>query len=225
MGSESLFHKNKIRKEADLQRRKATKAPYETIWIICEDSKSVPYYFKECIKYFRLNAANVVIVPSKGSAPISVIEHAIETAKQTEGIDQIACVFDHDNHESFERAINTINNHKPKQKDKSKPKYLIITSIPCFEIWLLLHFRLTTKPFQPTKNKSAAELLISNLQKDIPTYTKNNTIWFNNLISRIDDAIKNAKQLDKQNKNDKFSNPSTKIHLLIEHLMNLKGSN
>lgn len=225
MGSESLFYKKKIRKEKDLQRRKSTKDPYETIWIICEDSKSVPYYFKECIRHFRLNTANVIVVPSKGSAPISVVEHAIKTGREIADIDQIACVFDQDNHESFERAINTISNHKPKQKDKSKPKYLIITSVPCFEIWLLLHYRLTTKPFLPARNKSAAELLISVLQKDIPNYTKNSTIWFTNLKDRIDDAIKNAKQLDKQNKSDEFSNPSTKIHLLIEHLRSLKGSN
>lgn len=80
VGSDQLFKKKKFRRTKDLARVKAKKAPYATIAIVCEDSQSSPAYFKELIKYFRLNTANVRIVPSKGSAPISVVDHAIERA-------------------------------------------------------------------------------------------------------------------------------------------------
>lgn len=46
-----------------------------------------------------LNTANVIIAPSKDSAPISVVKHSIEIAKNTSGIDHAACVFDCHNQE------------------------------------------------------------------------------------------------------------------------------
>jgi len=104
--SDKLFQKKKSRHKKDLARKEAKRSPYETILIACEDSKSSPNYLSEIRKYFRLNTANVIVMPSKGSAPISVVEYSIEIAKTMPQIDRIACVFDRDNHESYERAIN-----------------------------------------------------------------------------------------------------------------------
>src|SRR5580700_8687915 len=134
VGSDQSFQKKQFRKTKELSRRKAKKSPYATIAIVCEDSKSSPSYFNELKRHFRLNTLNVIVVPSKGSAPINVVEYSIEMAKNTPGIDHVACVFDRDTHESYERAVAKLKGFKPKRNDKSKPIYKAITSTPCYDI-------------------------------------------------------------------------------------------
>lgn len=224
MGSDQLFQKKKFRKSKELTRTKAKRSPYATIVIICEDSKSVPYYFNELKKHFRLNTANIHIIPSKGSAPISVVEHSVEIARSTSDIDYIACVFDRDHHESYERAVNKLKAVKPKKTDKSKPIYMTITSIPCYEIWLLLHFYYTTKAYNANGSRSSAENLIIELRKHLPSYTKNTNGWFGEIINKLEYAIKHAKQLKKYNLSTNSNNPSTNMHELVEFLIKLKNS-
>lgn len=222
VGSDKIFQKKKFRKAKELARQKAKKSPHETVQIICE-GKTEFGYLNKLVKFFRLNTANVIVVTSKGSAPISIVEHGIEIAKNTSNIDCITCVFDRDNHESYERAIKKIKDHSPKRNDKSKPKYKTITSAPCFEIWLLLHFFYTTKAYESSGNKSAADNLIIDLRKHLTTYAKNTLDWFDNLVCNLSIAIKNARQLQEYNNDTSSNNPATNIHELIEYLITLKN--
>ena len=222
VGSDQLFKKKKFRKAKELARSKAKKSPCATIAVVCEDKKSLPSYLKELIKYYRLNTANIIIVPSKGSAPINVVDHAIEMAKNTPGIDHVACVFDRDAHESYERAISKLNRLKPGRNDKSKPIYRAITSTPCYEIWLLLHFCYTTKAYHTSGTKSAGDKLVSDLCNYLASYKKNTTEWFREIINNLELAVKHAKQLKKHNYSTNSTNPSTDIHELVEFLIELK---
>ncbi len=184
--------------------------------------KSSSSYFKELKKHFRLNTANVIVVPSEGSAPISVVNHAIEMAKNTPDIDHVACVFDRDTHESFERALNRLNEFRPKRNDKSKPIYKAITSTPCYEIWLLLHFCYTTKSYSASGTKSAGDNLTTDLCKHLSSYKKNTIDWFDDIINNLEMAIKHAKQLQKYNSSTNSTNPSTNVHELVEFLIRLQ---
>lgn len=222
MGSDQLFKKKKFRTAKELARTKAKKSPYPTIAIVCEDSKSSPSYFNQLKKYFRLNTANIIVVSSKGSAPINVVNHAIEMAKNTPDIDHIACVFDRDTHESYERAVKKLNEVNLNRNDKSKPIYRAITSTPCYEIWLLLHFCYTTKGYSASGTKSAGDNLISDLLKYLASYKKNTAEWFSETINNLQIAIKNARQLHHHNISTKSTNPSTDIHELVEFLIGLK---
>ncbi|HDZ61640.1 MAG TPA: RloB domain-containing protein [Nitrospirae bacterium] len=80
-----------------------------------------------------------------GSSPISVVKHSKERyneEKRTgDAFDRVFCVFDKDSHESYTRALDEVEKAKPKNIFKA------ITSIPCFEYWLLLHYEFSTKPF------------------------------------------------------------------------------
>jgi hypothetical protein len=212
----------RFRTTKDLARNKAKKAPYKTALIVCEDSKSCPNYLQEVRKYYRLHTTNVIVVPSKGSAPISVVDHAIEIARTTPDIDYVICVFDRDAHASYTQAINKLQNHKPKRSDKSKPEFCAITSTPCYELWLLLHFRYSTKSYSPSGSKSAADNLIKDLLVELPSYLKSTTVWFNEIIDKQTKAITYAKQLQKHNETTQSTNPSTNMHQLIELLMNIK---
>jgi len=45
MGTDNLFHKRKAKKAVDLARRKALRAPYAKVLVVCEGEKTEPYYF------------------------------------------------------------------------------------------------------------------------------------------------------------------------------------
>lgn len=220
MGQDQLFHKNRERKNNELVRREASKAPYDTYLIVCE-GETERNYFIGLIKYYRLNVANVISIKAKGSAPINVIQHGINYSETHSNIDHVICVFDRDDHKTYHEAIKILENHKPSRGSKSKPVFQAITSSPCFEIWILLHFIYTSQEFGRTGNKSSADNLIKSLKNHFPEYTKANENLFSTLVTKLPQALKNAKKLLKENEETGSVSPETKIHLLVEKLMNL----
>lgn len=219
MGSDEIFHKIKKRTAKELARRAAKKSPYETVLIVCEGERTEVGYFKGLIKDKRLNTANVAVMPSaKGSAPISIVEFSIQIAENREGINRVFCVFDRDNHTSYELAFERLSSHKPNRKAKSKPLYQAIVSSPCFEIWLLLHFTYTTKTYSSAGNRSASDNLIADLRQYMPSYTKSVKGLFEQTSQHLEEAIMNAKKLKIDNAQTGSINPDTDVHILVKHL-------
>ncbi|MCD6198288.1 MAG: hypothetical protein J7K15_06905 [Deltaproteobacteria bacterium] len=54
MGTDNLFHKRKERKAESLRRRRAMKAPYDVILIVCEGEKTEPNYFSDWWQHRQL---------------------------------------------------------------------------------------------------------------------------------------------------------------------------
>lgn len=219
MGTENLFHLNKERKAKDLARRKSKKAPYESVLIICEGEKTEVNYFKNLIYAHRLNTANIEVKHCKKStAPISIVNHAIEQAREYPYLDRIYCVFDRDDHDSFNQAIKKLSDQQTKNK---KTKFFAITSTPCFEIWPLLHFKYTTKEFSRTQNNSACDNLLMELKYHLKDYEKNIPDLYDRLNKYLTVAFKNAKKLRQDNEETKNKNPSTDIDQMVSYLINI----
>lgn len=110
--------------------------PYDRVLIICEGSKTEPLYFIGIRNRYRLNLANVAVV-NEGSAPITVVKTALDHQNRElnlgEKYDVVFCVFDRDEHETFDEACALAKANKLK----------LARSWPCFEFWLLLHFGYT----------------------------------------------------------------------------------
>lgn len=223
MGSDNIFQKRKERRKTDLRRSAEKKSPYETVLIVCEGEKTEVNYFKGLIQNERLNTANIeVIYSEKGSAPIRIVECAIEKAETQEGLDRVFCVFDRDSHSSYELAINKIKRYKPGRKSKSKPLFEAIVSSPCFEIWILLHFEYTTKSYNRTEKHSSCDSLVTALKLHIPDYAKNIDNLYGKTKKYHKEAISNAKKLKNDNVQTKSTNPATNVDTLIQYLINLK---
>jgi len=90
MGTDNLFHRKKERKAELLRRRRAMKASYDVILIVCEGEKTEPNYFSELKKAFRLSNANVRIC-GRGADPLGVVNFAIESFRQEPEFDRIYC--------------------------------------------------------------------------------------------------------------------------------------
>jgi hypothetical protein len=113
----------------------AKKNPYDVILIICEGSKSEPYYFEGLKKQYRLSNANILITSAAGSDPLNIVKLA-QKELSSDHYDKIFCVFDRDGHKTFDEALKLAVNSEQGRSGRIK----CITSIPCFEVWVLLHF-------------------------------------------------------------------------------------
>lgn len=220
MGSDNLHHKRKARQAKDLARRKAKRAPYDRVLIVCEGSKTEPNYLQELIDYFELNSANVEIDGSSGSSPISVIRYAKrrydEEKKKNDSFDRVFCVFDKDTHASYEQAVAEIVNFRP------SGIYQAIPSVPCFEYWLLLHFEYSTKPYSSYGGKSACDCIIKDLKKYISEYAKGTKGLFNDLIHQTDQARAFSEKASREATGTGTDNPTTLMHKLVDYLIHLK---
>jgi hypothetical protein len=198
-------------------RRTPALEPYETVLIVCEGSKSEPSYFNRLRAVYRLSNANVRITPADGTDPMSIVLFA-EAEFERERYDRVFCVFDRDGHENFDAAV-----HQIEHSDRGRAgRFKAVTTWPCFEIWILLHFVFTSAPFNAAGNESSCERVIKALKQHFPNYAKGLKNIFDDLIPNLQRAIKHAQQLSRQNQKDGSVNPSTKVHDLVEYLVSLK---
>lgn len=113
--------------------------------------------------------------------------------------------------------------------DKSNKfcKIVVAPSIPCFEFWYLLHANQSTKPYGVIG--SPCDSVVKDLQQ-VPyfaSYSKSDCEGiYDKLSSRMNSAISNAKngiKLAKQNRYQLYQeDPSTRIYLVVEKLLELK---
>jgi hypothetical protein len=219
MGSEDLFHKRKARKAELHRRRMAKRAPYDRVLIVCEGEKTEPHYFSWLRNELGLNRANVVISDKKGGLdPKSLVEYAIDEYRKEPDFDHVYCVFDKDKHTTYQGALDKIRS----LPIRGKMKIHAITSVPCIEFWLLLHFTYTTSQYFAPLDASNCDLVILDLQRHIPGYEKGSKDFLPYIADKTDDAIRNAKQLEVFHQTSGTDNPSTKVYMLVEYLNGLK---
>lgn len=213
--------KRQERKSASLGRRprKCAREPYDVVLIVCEGEKTEPLYFDALKSELRLSNANIRICGKEcGSAPESVVEYALQEFKRDPIYDRVYCVFDKDRHPTYSAALDRI-------RTKRLPGKAIIeaiTSVPCFEFWLLLHFEDTARPYSAVGGNSAGDQIVSDLKQYMPSYEKGDGNAFELTSPMVEEAIKRAERLEKRQKEAGTDNPSTKVHHLVKYMRQLR---
>lgn len=222
MGSDDLFHKRKERGAASLRRKKARIAPYDRVLIVCEGSKTEPSYLREIRDAYRISTANIDICGEEcGSDPLSVVKYAIKKFLKDRDYDRVYCVIDRDKHATFNAAMEKID----QAKLGKGIKFIAIVSVPCFEFWILLHYRYTTRQFLAAGSASNGDLVVAELDRNkiIPGYKKGMRNIFSLTRDKLQIAIENSKKLQKHNSDTGTDHPATNMHELIEYLINLNN--
>lgn len=221
MGTDNLFYKRKAILAAKLVRRKSRRDPYDKVLIVCEGEKTEPNYFNGLKDHYGLNGTNVEVCGECDSDPHSIVEFARgryrEEKNAGDSFDRVYCVFDKDTHASYQQAIDQINRATP------KGIFFAITSVPCFEYWLLLHFQYTTKPYEPLPGNSAGNQLLTDLKAVMPDYKKEQKDTFSVLLGQLNFAKHNAERVLVACQSGHTDNPSTHVHELVEYLQQIKG--
>jgi hypothetical protein len=200
-------------------RRGPVREAYDYVLIVCEGSKSEPNYFNRLRHVYRLSSANVRITPANGSDPMSIVSFA-ERELVDAGYDRAFCVFDRDGHTNYAQAIQRISQSQLGQTNR----LVAIPSVPCFEVWVLLHFSYSTAPFTTVGNSSACDGVVREVRKHIPQYAKGLLTLFEIIEANIDQAIMHARRLAAHNAASGSTNPATQIHRLVDYLRGLRAS-
>jgi len=136
MGTDALFHKRKARRTKDLARRKASRAPYAKVLIVCEGRKTEPNYFTGLRDDYRLNSANVEITEEGDSTPEGVLAlaRARYQQEQTAGdpFDTVFCVFDKDDHAGYSRALARLSSIRPRgvfRDDRFGTRFRVLVAV------------------------------------------------------------------------------------------------
>lgn len=220
MAPDQLFHRRKAKKAAALRREAQKREPYDVVLIVCEGGKTEPNYLKELRDAFKLSTANIRIAGDEcGSSPRSVVNFALTEYRREKKYNRIFCVFDRDRHPTYAEAVERIR----KVKMGRGVSIAAITSVPCFEIWLLLHFVYTTRPFGSTGSSgSICASVIRGLKRHIPGYEKGVTGLFQALADKLPNALTHAARLENHTAECGSDNPSTLMHHLVAYLRDLK---
>jgi len=119
--------------------------------------------------------------------------------EETNDYDVVYCVFDKDRHPNYQVALDKIASTTLRKREGRKiigrVEFKAIVSVPCFEYWLLLHFRMTNSPYAPAGNRSICGQVIHDLNEYIPNYGKGDDGIYARTKDRIADAILRAKQV------------------------------
>jgi len=221
MGSGKRSQNTGKRRKLDYGRAVATRSDVPRILIVTEGEAIEPNYLRDLIKRERLSPANVMVDGKCGSDPMSVFRHAkkIYTTEKGQGeiFDRVYCVFDKDaGHANYFDALDAINKAAP------EGVYHAISSVPCFEYWVLLHFTDSTKPYQAPGGQSSCELVVKDIKKKNSKYEKGMPKLYQLLEGKTEVAIKNAKKSLIDAEASDTDNPTTRMHLLVEYLYTLK---
>lgn len=222
MGSEDLFHRRKARVGAELQRQKRDRARNKRYLIVCEGTKTEPHYFRDLLNDLGIRPQMVRIAPNDGVSPDRVVAHAValyaEDAVAGDAFDMVYCVFDRDKHTTFDAAV-----QRTKDLSAEGKPFVAITSTPCFEVWLLLHFGYSDQPFHAAGKKSVGDQVVSALKSKpgFANYGKGQKGAYNLLKDKLDDALTHAAQLRRHVAATSSINPATDVDELVKAIQAL----
>lgn len=200
---------SKLRDNRSFRRKQGHKPPRSITLIVCEGETEREYFAAARVRYGLTTAEVVLAENTEGSAPISVVTHAERRCAEPGGFDKVFCVFDRDGHESFQRARDKI---RALAGRKKKPLPIIdAVSIPCFELWVLLHFERTDAAF-----RNCDEVVRRIRDNHIAVYDKANAVIASQLMGRVATALSNSEWLERRAVHNNY-NPSTSVHFVLRH--------
>lgn len=178
--------------------RKPGRQPQRAVvLIVCEGHTEATYFSAVKTSYRNKTALNVQIKRER-SDPVKLVEKAIQL--NTDGdYDHVFCVLDGDKPDRVAQARKRIG----KRTDVE-----LVLSLPCFEVWLLLHLVRSDAPF------AQCAAVCARLREHLPDYVKGAHYDFDSLMPRIDQAIGNAQWLAGL----ELNNPATDVHRLLTSL-------
>lgn len=200
--------------------RKAGKRPlYPRILMVCEGSKTEKLYFDDIRQYWRISSADWEVLPSElGTGPEKVVEFAEQKACEEKKWDEVYCIFDRDDHVYYQTAIQkakTLDGKiRPTDPIAASARFIAIPSIPCFELWYLIHFISITKVLH-------RDNVYKQLKANFSGYEKGSPGMFAKTYLRLSCAYANAENERKRKEQSGNDNPSTDVDILVKRLQEI----
>lgn len=197
-----------------LRRGAPKRQPRKRLLVLCEGKVTEPKYLNAFKREHRSQLVEVEVVPECG-VPKSLVEQAVDRKKRAEKearrysdpyrkYDEVWCVFDVDNHPNLLEA---------KQQARDNGLDLAISN-PCFELWILLHFRDQRAHQERGPIQTAVREHLQGFVKEVP---------YDRVQPYYEEAVARASALMEwqvqQGRPD--GNPSTAVHNLTGRIAEL----
>lgn len=191
------------RRESTLRRRPAHREPLPPVLVVCGARNTEPAYLKGLLASVDNRAVDVKIKVCDKD-PVSVVRHTVtERDKAGDHYQQAWCVLDVDDFAHLDEALRLAETENVE----------VALSNPCFELWLLLHFRdhqAAITGYQQAK---------SHLVRHHPNYSKAaREFAFAHYRGRWQYAVERARKLAKQGEEAKV-NPSSGMWRLVRKIV------
>lgn len=209
------------------RQRQRSRAECDRILIVSEGSKTEPSYFDEIRVDLRLPTANITVSPGElGTEPIRVVQYAqqlFERGDKQKGIEprafeKVYAVFDRDEHRTYFDALRLSETLDGKLKNDNKQfiVFRAIASVPCFELWLLLHYEDVQAPLHRDE-------VMHRLRQHVPGYMKGAGRAFALTRDHLEIASQRAERLAARFTAYDDPEPYTAIVELVTLLITLRG--
>jgi len=217
----------RIRQAKKLARKQGKRLPAQRILIVSEGTKTEPHYFEDIRITERLPTLNVKVLHSNHKTESQqVVSHAEklfikgdEDKKiKPRSFEKVYAIFDRDSHLSYYQALEkakAINQQKLRNDEGKAITFEAIVSVPCFELWLLLHFEQCLTPL----HRDDALEKVKNYLKN---YEKGQSGYYQATKDYLETANAHAKILEEQYDAWDGVNSYTNIHQLVDRLIHLK---
>ena len=219
MGTDDFFKK---RKEALRERKREVRTPKpNSFLIVSEGTKTEPLYFDGLAEHINKEYGKSIDVEKphidthgEGKCTVSLVEAAAKFANRAHIVyGQIWVVFDKDDFEDFDEAIELAQNYG----------FKVAWSNQSFEYWIFLHFNYSDSALHRDNWVEKLNLLFKERGIDTEGYKKNNQIIFNLATTRgsLQYAINNATRIERSYRRQEkpsVCDPCTKVHHLIAEL-------
>lgn len=211
----------------ELRRRAAQRQPAERLLIVCEGTKTEPLYLREIRQQMSLPSANVQLQPAAwGTEPLRIVDYAehlfVEGSREREihprSFDRVVTVFDRDEHHTYQPALKRVTslNGQLVNDERVRVPFEAVVSVPCFELWLLLHFEDVLAPLHRDE-------ALARLRLHVAGYTKGQGSHWAVTRERLDVATARANALmDAGHMAEDGTQPYTRMHELVHRLLRLK---
>ncbi len=202
----------------NLSRKQGKRPPNKRILIVTEGAIEKCYLIA-LKQHYRLTAVSIEIKTTKRTEPMQILDYAKEVfANKLWCFDEIYLVFDRDEHLTFDEALRMIAKTSLKNDERKHIRVMAIASIPCFELWILMHDTLVDAN-HPIRRQDVAQKITQYIQD----YAKTTQFpLFDRTHANLSIAVQHAKKLADINTQTDHPKPFTAMHELIDLLGVLK---
>lgn len=203
-----------------MQRKKGKRPPYDRVLIVCEGSKTEPLYFGDIRIQNRVPTAHVSIMPGGyGTQPLQVVEFARDTFEERRAFEWVFAVFDRDDHATYRDALRKAGqlDNALRNDERKKVRFIAVPSVPCFELWILLHFADIQAYFHRDE-------IIGRVANHIAGYEKGVTGVYTKTAPQLPVATTRAKRLQERFRAEAGDEPYTNADVVVTLLQGIRGT-
>lgn len=206
------------RRAQELKRRRGDRATFDRILIVCEGKKTEPNYFDDIRQELRLPKAEVRVLHSDaGTEPRQIVDYAESVFLEDPTFDIVYAVFDRDEHRTYHDALKRAAelDFGLRNDFKKKIRFQAVPTVPCFELWILLHFA-------DVKAFGNRHEVIGRVGEYIKGYTKGLKGVFGLTVDKLEIATARAEKLREEFNAEAGTDPFTTVDALVAKLLSYK---